>query len=146
MGMFRKYNVLFITIVSFLYSHTWFGTETVDDAGASPQIRQRELVELGPALRNQHATLLHHRMEPRQCKQGLRPYHGLAPFHVVLIPGLVRPLQVALDSGRSLIGGLEAGLEQDWGELGVALCRQPQPELLVRLQTVQLLLQRWQPC
>ena len=120
--------------------HTWFGTETVDDTGSSTKIREREFVELGPALWNQHATLLHHGMEPRQSKQGLRPNHGMTLLHVVLGPGFICSLQVAFDPWWSLIRDLEAGLEEDGGESRVAFSRQPEAEHLVRLQTVQLFL------
>ena len=85
-------------------------------------------------------------MEPGQGKQGLRPYHRMALFNVLLTPGLVCPLEVPLDSWRSLVRDLQTGLEEDWRELRVALCRQPKAETVMWLQSIQLLLKGWEPC
>ena len=113
--------------------YTWVGTEAVNDAGPSSQVRERELIELGPALWNEHAPLLHHRVEPGKGKQGLRPHHRMTPLHIVPTPRLVRSLEVSFDSRWSLVGDLETGLEEDGGELGVGLSGEPQPEPLVWL-------------
>ena len=41
-----------------------------------------------------------------------------------------------------LVGDLETALQEDGRELGVRLCSQPQTEVVVRLQTVDLLLEQ----
>ena len=127
------------------YKYTRSRTESVNNAGSSSQIREREFVKLGPSLWNEHSTLLHHSMEPGQGKQGLGPDHRVSLFHILLGPGFVGSLQVAFDSRGSLVCDLETGLQENGGKLWVALSCQPQPESLVGLQTVQLLLQGWQP-
>ena len=106
----------------------------LDDVRAGAQIRGRELVELGPAVRDELAALLHHRVEPRQHEQHLRAHHG-ALLHVLHAPALVGPQQVLLEAGRRLEGHLERLLQQDRRELRVRLRRQPEPAARA-LQTV----------
>ena len=59
--------------------------------------------------------------------------------------GLEGALQVLLQAGRRLEGDLEALLQQDGGEVGVALGRQPQAEGRVRRHARELLLELRHP-
>mmetsp|Transcript_6087 Transcript_6087/g.18812 ORF Transcript_6087/g.18812 Transcript_6087/m.18812 type:complete len:444 (-) Transcript_6087:5335-6666(-) len=116
----------------------------VDDVRATAQVGAAELVELGPALRDVVSPLLHDRVEPCQHKQQLRSQRRTGR-QVLLRPALVCALHILLHAGRRLKSDLEAQLQQCLGELGVSLRRQKEPEALVLLQRVDLLLEAGQP-
>lgn len=61
------------------------------------------------------------------------------------LPRGVHSEQVLLDAWRGLITELEAGLEEDGGELGVRLRGEPKTEVLMGLQLLEFLFQRGKP-
>ena len=47
----------------------------LNNSRASTQVGWRELIELGPTMRDELSPLLHHCVEPRQNKEQLRARH-----------------------------------------------------------------------
>mmetsp|Transcript_21789 Transcript_21789/g.58699 ORF Transcript_21789/g.58699 Transcript_21789/m.58699 type:complete len:882 (-) Transcript_21789:1846-4491(-) len=108
------------------------------------EVRWRELVKLGPSLRDVGAPLLQHAVEPRQHHEGLCALHA-ALLDVPAVPGVVGALEVALEARGRLEGDLEALLQHEGCEARMRLRGEPEAELLVRLGARELLGQGWHP-
>lgn len=116
----------------------------LDNVGSRPEISSRELVELAPALRDVVPPLLDNGVEPREDKEELSP--GRPSLGDELLgPALIGPHHVLLHTRRGLKGDLEGTLEQGLGELVVGLRGEEEPEVLVLLEGVHLLLERGEP-
>ena len=104
---------------------------------ASLEITVREFVELGPTLWDELSALLDDRMEPGKDEEHL---HLVGVLASVLWGHISEGShEVVLHAGWRLVSNLQTGLKQDRRELLMRFTREPQTEVGVRCQHLELL-------